>query len=227
MSVPSFVRKADASSGAVALGASTPVGNLLMAFLLFDSAAAWNTGSDDLGNTYTQIGSEIANVAGGWKLRAYWAKNGTAGTRTFTFTVTGSPGFVDIWFAEYTGQHPTTPIDVSQTVAEAGKTADFADSRTLVYANDLFVSFMIPSAGTGSIVSPAGFTQRATRAGSSLDDKLITAAGAQSVTYHSTNFATATDFSIIQVALQPNAIVQRRSTALGGTRLGSRQVIGG
>src|SRR6266851_7161120 len=128
--------------------------NLLVAFLLWDDLAAFTSLADDLGNTYTQIGSEHDDHF--TKRRAYWALNAATGTRTVTLTV-GGGSFALIDVVEYAGQHATIPIDSFGFNASDG-IANPTDSATTVKDQVMLVAYGAHDRPNLATVTTAGFT---------------------------------------------------------------------
>lgn len=182
---PAFVQQQTGPGGttsdAATFAGSTPLGNLILVFLLFDAAVAFTSVADDLGNTYTQIGSE--QLHGGTTTRAYWAKNATAGVRTVTVTVGAGSTFCTVHLVEYTQQDVTTPLD-SFAFAFATAAANPTDADLTIADQTMLVAWgqhTRPGVGT---VTTAGFTVRLSTGGLALYDKVITPPANTTVTFH-------------------------------------------
>lgn len=110
------------------LSGSTPVGNLILVAVDWDDSPprTFVSISDDIGNVYTQIGSEqhyLGTGAADWT-RAYWAINKTAGTRTLTYSVTSDAAatFIGMTVMEYTsvGSNPISAFSWTSYLSTAG-----------------------------------------------------------------------------------------------------------
>jgi hypothetical protein len=200
-----FVQATDNDTGVTPgeadFGSSTPVDNLLVAMIVFNSGATWGGITDDNSNTWTQLGTEI--TAGALKARAYWAKNGTAAVDKIRNTLTGTVTKNHIFCVEISGQDLTTPIDVSGLHPHAGATADFTDSLTLTNAGELFLSLVAPVSGSTQLNPSTGWTHIATSVGATYDYQVFSTSGSKSVTYDNVNFPSPIDHIDIQVAIQP------------------------
>lgn len=200
----SFVQIGNNSGGAgnavVTLASSTPTDNLLLAFWMWDQAATFSS-IDDTVNAYTQLGTELT-VGTTLRLRAYWAKNASAGIRTVTGAVTGGHTFNSLFIPQYSGQDLTNPIAASALVGHPAATANITDSLTLPGVNQVLVGFANALLGAISLVT-GGYTNRSTASGATLDDLLHTTSGSKSLTWTDALFPAADDIGTIMVAIQP------------------------
>jgi chitodextrinase len=149
-------RNSSAASNALAFGAATQSGDLIIVEVDWSSASTFTSLSDSQGNVYTQIGAEQSSAAVGVKSRLYYAKNIRGGADTITSVVSGSPSYHELYIHEYSGLSATNPLDAYSVNVGSGSSFT-SGSLTTTAANELLYGVEIDS-GAGS--ASAGWTTR-------------------------------------------------------------------
>ena len=144
-------------------------------------AAMWNTSdsatptcSDNLGNTYTEIGTHIWNAGFTYGLALFYAKNVTGGACTVTVSYGGSKVFRSMLIHEYSGGDTTAPFDVTNanTNGTAGAGANNATSNAVTPANNGSLIFgVLADITSGTISAGTGFTSRQLDVGNFTDSE--------------------------------------------------------
>lgn len=134
----------------LAYGSNVTSGNLLVCLCHGDSAVAVAVGSDRSAGFTKAIGSTGSSQ---FSPSIWYAKATSSGACTVTITPTaGTDGIV---IFEFSGQHATTPLDV--TNPNTGTSANPSNTKATVADNDLVVAFLSHDAGVASGVT-AGYT---------------------------------------------------------------------
>jgi chitodextrinase len=149
-------RNSSAASNALAFGAATQSGDLIIVEVDWSSGSTFTSLSDSQGNVYTQIGTEQNSAAVGVKSRLYYAKNIKGGAVTITSLVSGSPLYHELYIHEYSGLSATDPLDAYSVKVGSGSSFT-SGSLTTTAANELLYGVEIDS-GAGS--ASAGWTTR-------------------------------------------------------------------
>lgn len=109
-------------------------------------SAAFTSITDSAGNTYTQIGSEVA--AGARKSRLYYAQNVTGGSLTFTATV-GSTDDISFSVVELRGMKTTGVLDQTGTsLNDASSPYALGTGITTTQADEILVAFLAGDSGS-------------------------------------------------------------------------------
>jgi hypothetical protein len=165
--------------------------------LPFDFAAGLTVSSvkDALGNSYAQIGSQLA-TPGGDTSQVWYAKNIMGGADTITITFRGTASYAEVWPGEYAGLNKTSPIDVQAGAYGSAGPASSGNATTTV-ANDLIWGLCIPD-----VTCPApgsSFIARSTAGSSIVEDKVGVTPGS----YSATATVTGSGWSMQMVAFKP------------------------
>jgi hypothetical protein len=190
----SYVQSNANGSGALTLSvpllSTTAPGDLVV--VGFDFAGSFASISDNQGNVFTQIGTEIITPAGS-KTRLYYARNIKGGPETVTVNLTGTPG-LEVYVTEYHGASTTNPLDVTaQRTGPAGSVT--SGSAVTTSANDLIMGFCV---GDAACSAGTGFSARSTFNHNLIEDRTVSATGS----YAATGSATA-GWAIILAAFRP------------------------
>jgi chitodextrinase len=171
-------RNSSAASNALAFGAATQSGDLIIVEVDWSSGSTFTSLSDSQGNVYTQIGAEQSSAAVGVKSRLYYARNIKGGADTITSVVTGSPLYHELYIHEYSGLSATNPLDAySVNVGSGGSFT--SGNLTTTTANELLYGVEIDS-GAGS--ASAGWTTRSTLDSNVAADKNMPTVGTAAFT---------------------------------------------
>ncbi len=155
----------------IALSASTTAGDLILVGFDFGTTT-FSSLSDNQGNAFTQVGSEVA-TPGGAKTRLYYARNIRGGSETVTITLSGSTPYLEAYIDEYRGADPTSPLDGSaQRSGSAGSVS--SGNFTTTAAADLIAAFCV---GDNSCSTGSGFTAHSTYNSNLMEDKTAGSAG--------------------------------------------------
>lgn len=134
--------------------------------------------TDTAGNTYTKV-AHVFNPSDKYRQEIWVAANVTGHvTNTVTATWSAAVAYLTIIQIQYSGLHPTTPLDdTEQYVGSAPFT-----TPTLTGTTADSVHLLMTRWGVGTTGFPAGFTEFTTSANSEVADKIVTG-GAFSGTY--------------------------------------------
>lgn len=147
--------QASASACTAAFGSNVTAGNAIIVAVESYDASNTVTLTDNLGNTYVQIGSYLNQFGAGTRLSLWYAKNITGGACTVSATPASS-GFLLVVAAEYSGIGTGTPLDgnssnVGTATSATTGTIAVSGSNELVIA--AFCDFQAP-ASTGAVWLP-------------------------------------------------------------------------
>lgn len=112
----------------------------------FTNGSTFATVSDNKGNTYTQIGTEL--VSGSHRARLYYCENGVGGTgHTATFTV-NSLDYMGIFFLEITGGALSGILDKNAQQNDTASPFTSGATATTAQANEMLVGFVTGDSGS-------------------------------------------------------------------------------
>lgn len=137
-------------------GTSTASGSTFLLFVAWDNGVNISSVSDSKGNTYTALGTEQLDGAGG-RSRVYRCINGTGGSsHTATANFSGT-AFPTLHLIECTGVDTSSPIDIVTQASGTGGSAGISstiNTGTLSTANQVVVGFAaMNSRSTGTYSS--------------------------------------------------------------------------
>ena len=179
---------------AIPLTAATTKGNLVI--VGFDFASTTFTSiSDNQGNVFTQVGTEVTSP-GGAKTRLYYARNIAGGSETISINLAATTSFLEVYVAEYTGADPANPLDVSAQNSGSSSSVTSGNATT-TSLNDLLVAICI---GDSNCSAGSGFTARSTFHSNLLEDRAVTTTGAYAATASASK-----GWAIIMAALRPGS----------------------
>jgi uncharacterized protein (TIGR03437 family) len=140
-----------AKTFSVPFTSKTNTGDLILVGFDFNSPAKFSSITDSLGNTFTQIGSELTSPGGG-HTRLYYAKNIKGGADTVTVNLSAISSFLEVFLSEYAGVDQTNPIDgQSGAFGSAGTVS--SGNATSTIAGDMIYGWCFAdwacTAGTG------------------------------------------------------------------------------
>ncbi len=165
-----------ATSGAVrtvtlALTNATAAGDLIA--VAFDySGTTFSSISDNQGNAFAQVGSEIS-TPGGARTRMYVAKDVKGGTESITVTLAATASYLEVYAAEY--REPTRPIRWTLRLRPSGSGGTVSSGNaTTTTANDVLTAYCV---GDNSCRAGSGFTARSTYNSNLVEDRAVGAAG--------------------------------------------------
>jgi uncharacterized protein (TIGR03437 family) len=168
MSPISFVQEAansasNAQTFSVPFKSKTTAGDLILVGIDFESNATPSAVTDSQGNTYTQIGTQLASPGGTYS-RVYYANNVQGGSDTVTIQFSANSSFLDVYLTEYSGVDPTNPIDAQAGTSGASGEASSGTATTTATGDVIYVYCV----GDWACTAGSGFTARST-----LDENLI------------------------------------------------------
>lgn len=112
----------------------------------FTNGGTFATISDNKGNTYTQIGTEL--VSGNHRARLYYCENAIGGTgHTATFTI-NSADFMGIFFLEITGGATSGILDKNARQNDTTSPFTSGATATTAQANEMLVGFVSGDSGS-------------------------------------------------------------------------------
>lgn len=206
------IAAANATKGRIASGVTNTVtttsvntsatGSTFFLFMQFEGSSTFSSISDNKGNTYTQIGTELTANSGA-KSRTYYCQNGTGGSgHTFTAT-TATNVAITLHAIEITGGKTTAILNPTPPAANDDTASPFTSgSITTVQADALLVS-CIGASNTGSnpathaestgftIQSGADETDASQYWSGAIATKVLTATGTYSSSFTETGATTA------------------------------------
>ena len=179
---PAYVqgRANEATSGttnSVAFSATNRVGDLVVAFALWDTGATAVV-TDTNANTYVPVAPPTLWNGGRWSSQVFYAKNVGAGANTVRLTLSSAvTSWSVLYVHEYSGVDRTSPLDVSASAIGSTTTMD-SGARTTTNANDLIFG----AGASDSTVNAAGtgFTTRLTTYSNRTEDRNVTTTGSYS-----------------------------------------------
>jgi len=155
--------------------------------------ATFGTVSDAQGNSFTQVGSQIA-TSGGVKTRLFYAKNIVGGTESVTVTMPAADASLQVYVAVYRGANLVTPLDVS--AQRTGTTSSVTSGAvTTTSPNERIVAFCVDDR---TCSAGSGFTARSTHSGNLVEDRTTTTSGSYAATAKSNGA-----WAIIMAAIRP------------------------
>jgi chitodextrinase len=184
LGTPAFVQERDnqINSGqrnSVTFSAATTSGNLLVAYLIWDSTGSASV-SDSLGNTYTGAIAPIRWSNGAYSAQIFYAVSQRSGTATVTATFSNRVQLFGIVYAhEYRGVSQTSPIDV--TAAAAGASGSL-NSGSVATSNSSDLIFAGGVSANAIMACGPGYTARSTAQGNMTEDKTVSVTGAYNAT---------------------------------------------
>lgn len=139
---------ASSLASAATAAASHTAGNLLIVSTSFQSTATSITVSDTAGNTYTAVGTVLAQ---GTNRHQLWYCNnclGNAANQVTITTVGGNSTFLTVSVLQFSGQDTSSVLEASHPGATGSGTSISSGSVTVTAANAVIVAFM-GAAGKG------------------------------------------------------------------------------
>ena len=201
---------AHAASGTATLGLYLPnntvAGDLIMVGFDFNSNATPLSVTDSLGNTFTQVGTQLASP-GGARSAVYYAKNIKGGPDTVTVKLSAACTSIKLYLTEYFGMNPTSPIDAQAGATGSAGTVSSGDATTTV-ASDVIYGYCV---GDGTCTAGSGFTARSTIDNNLIEDEIAGNPGA----YAATGSATS-GWTMQMVALKPASPAITSATTASG-----------
>lgn len=212
------------TSLAVAFPGNVTAGNCIVVFAKYGTATSvFQSITDTLGNTYTQVDSVTGGAAGANTLKSFTAQSPSGGANTVTLNFTGANGvYPRLTIGEWSGADTTASLvnaheSANQLAPGAGTDAiTSAGSASTTVANCMLVAFCQDHDNTGqssthTMADGTGFTgllngQTAPNYFdvSRLSDGILAAAGAAHATFTDTTSLSSTDnYTTMMVALQP------------------------
>jgi len=179
---PTFVQgnaqQTHVASNAVTMNTASGAGDTVVVEVDYSSSVNFTSISDNQGNTYTEIGTQQTSASFGGSSRLYYATNIKGGALTVTTTLSGTPGFHELYVVEYSGVSTTSPVDGFSVNVGTGSSFTSKNVTTTV-ANDLLFGIEIDSAvGTAA----AGWTPRSTLDSNVAADKVAASTGSYAFT---------------------------------------------
>jgi chitodextrinase len=160
-------------------GANT-AGNLIVAYVIWDSGTSTTSMSDTQGNAYTSVAAPTKWNTSKWSSQVFYAKNIKGGANTVKATFSSSISkFGVLYVNEYSGLDTINPLDVSAAAVGTSKAMN-SGSATTTNANDLLFG---AGASTTSVSAPGtGYTVRSTGSGNMIEDKSVASIGSYNAT---------------------------------------------
>ena len=224
---PTFVQERDSqiTSGRtvnVAFRSSTAVGNLIVAYVVWD-----NTGSaslaDSAGNSYVSAIGPTRWSSNRYSVQVFYARNIRGGADAITGTFTSNiRSFGTVYVHEYSGLDQTAPLDV--TAAATGSSGPL-NSGSAATANAVGLLFAA-GVSAGSVGSPgAGYIARATPHGDMTMDKVVSAQGTYSASAGNSGGAWVMQMVAFKAAMNtPDTTPPTVPAGLAATALSSSQI---
>ncbi|HXY20406.1 MAG TPA: Ig-like domain-containing protein, partial [Gemmatimonadales bacterium] len=201
------------TSVSLLLSSTTSAGDLVVVGFDFPSVNFASI-SDNQGNTFTEVGTEIA-TPGGAKTRLYYARNIKGGSETVTVTLSGSSSYLEVYALEYQGADTANPLDVTaEGKGSSGSVTSGAAVTTT--ANDLVFGFCI---GDNSCTAGSGFTARSTYNSNLAEDRVAATAGSNAATGSASG-----GWAMIMAAFKPQSPGAPVATVTVAPATGSVQV---
>lgn len=148
------VKGVGVGTATTASGTSQATGSTFYIWAVWDSFASFTSVSDNKGNSYTQLGSEI--TSGSLKVRLYECVNGVGGaSHTASFVVSGG-GQPTVFLVECTGVATTSPRDQSGGRADNSSPYTLAAGLTLGSAPQLILAFLAGDSGSNPATHAEG-----------------------------------------------------------------------
>jgi hypothetical protein len=163
-------------------------------------AVTHGTPTDTRGNTYTQIGSTVANPSGAGRMSQWYAVNSGAGTNSVSCTVTGAALPTDasaIVAIEVGGVKTASVLDGSNAAYNAGDSgpnvvvsgsASNTKQPAIVIGVGWDAQGVINSPGTGFTSFSTGWLMGEASAKMMVEYKLLSATGSQQATFSDNAF---------------------------------------
>ena len=154
-----------ASTFSLAFPNSTLAGDVILVGFDFTANATLSSLSDSQGNTFTEVGTELASP-GGAQSRVYYAQSIKGGADTVTVNLSASSGYIEVYLTEYYGMNPTSPIDVRAGAAGNAGLASSGNATTTL-AGDVIYGYCV---GDIACTAGANFAPRSTFDGNLIED---------------------------------------------------------
>ncbi len=198
---PSFVQQAagaahgSPNSLAVSFPANTLAGDVLLVAFDYTNGATPSAITDSQGNSFTSVRTPLT-TPGGAVGSVYYAKNIKGGADTVTVTLSATSSYLEVYFSEYSGINPTSPID-TQAGATGNAGTVSSGAATTTTTGDIIYGFCVAD---WACTAGSGFTARSTLNSNLVEDMTAGSPGQYAATGTATN-----GWSMLMVALKPNS----------------------
>ncbi|MGB6723830.1 MAG: choice-of-anchor D domain-containing protein, partial [Terracidiphilus sp.] len=186
--ISSFVQEtasatsASANSLALSFPASTFAGDLILVGFDFSAGITPSSVTDSQGNTFTQVGAQLASPAGAQSV-VYYAKNIKGGADTVTVTLSAASAVIELYLTEYSGMDLTNPID-AQVGASGSAGPVSSGAATTNFAGDVIYGYCVAD---WACTAGSGFAARSTFNANLIEDQTSADLGSYAATGSASN----------------------------------------
>ncbi|HEX2672962.1 MAG TPA: hypothetical protein VHM25_18905 [Polyangiaceae bacterium] len=175
------------ASAATSSTTTSATGSTFVIPAVIDFSTSFGVVDDNMGNTFTQVGSEIVFNASGGRARLYQCVNGAGGAGHIATIRTAAASDIGGALIEITGGATVTPLDQNGGRNDTASPFTLAAGLTTTQANELLLSFLAGNSGSnpathaesgiGSMTIQQQETNGATRWPWAVATKVVSATG--------------------------------------------------